>query len=129
MSQSPELRPRRLFLARTIRLPGGSWRASGQPYGLAASRFELFCGDFTAGAFVAPLRSVPFSGSKRETAPFPNPQAASWTEAPLTWSGPGRTRQTEPRWGEASVHYRAVRLPGRQAARQRTALRAGGFPL
>jgi len=28
------------------------------------------------------------------------------------WSGPERTRKTEPRWGEASAFCRAIRLPG-----------------
>ena len=27
-------------------------------------------------------------------------------------SGPGRTRRSEPRWGEASGYCRAIRLPG-----------------
>ncbi|MEI6786149.1 MAG: hypothetical protein WCQ21_35145, partial [Verrucomicrobiota bacterium] len=83
-----------------------------------------------------------------------NSQAASWTEAALRWSGPERTRRTEPRWGAVSVYCRAIRRPvgrrrercalsgallcrapgraeprGHSAPAQWTALRAGGFPL
>ena len=57
----------------------------------------------------APCR---FSGSKRETANPPEFAAASWTKAALRWSGPERTRRTEPRWGAVSVGCRAIRLPG-----------------
>ena len=87
------------------RWPEPRWGEASVP-----SRFERFWWHSTAGAS-GPPSFRPLSLLKAGNRSLSDSPAASWTKAALTWSGPGRTRRPEPRWGEASGYCRAIRLP------------------